>query len=154
MTTHLERRIEAPASVVYRALLDASAVQQWMVPDGMTSAVHTFEPREGGSFRISFTYEQPTNTGKSSAQTDTFHGRFVRLVPDREVVQAVEFESADPSMQGVMKISYVLREEGDATVLTGLHEDLPRGLSPDENDLGWRISMEKLARLVETDRVG
>lgn len=100
--TRLERRIAAPASAIYGALLDALAVQQWMVPDGMTSAVHAFEPREGGYFRISLTYEQPTATGKSSAQTDTFHGRFVRLVPHSEVVQAVEFETADPSMQGVM----------------------------------------------------
>jgi hypothetical protein len=42
--------------------------------------------REGGSFRISLTYDAPTGTGKTSAQTDTFHGRFVKLVPDEQVV--------------------------------------------------------------------
>jgi hypothetical protein len=31
------------------------------------------------------------------ADRDTFHGRFVRLVPDTEVVQVVEFETDDPA---------------------------------------------------------
>src|SRR6266498_1054644 len=49
-----------------------------MVPTGMTSHVHAFDPREGGAFRISLTYDAPTATGKTTAHTDTFHGRFVR----------------------------------------------------------------------------
>jgi uncharacterized protein YndB with AHSA1/START domain len=149
MTTRLERRIAAPPSAVYRALLDPAAVERWMVPDGMTSVVHTFEATEGGVFRISLTYDEPTAKGKSSAQTDTFHGRFVRLVPDREVIQQIEFETTDPAMQGAMKVSYELRPAGDATVVVGLHEDLPRGVSPEDNALGWRMSMDKLAKLVE-----
>ena len=48
----------------------------------MTSHVHEFEAREGGSFRISLTYDAPTGTGKSAAHTDTYHGRFVKLAPD------------------------------------------------------------------------
>ena len=83
---------------MYRALLDPDAVQQWMVPDAMTSHVHSFDAREEGSFRISLTYDAPTNAGKTSAQTDSFHGRFVKLLPDEEVVQVVEFETDDPSM--------------------------------------------------------
>jgi uncharacterized protein YndB with AHSA1/START domain len=85
---------------VYRTLLDAEAVQEWMVPEGMTSQVHLFDPREGGMFRISLTYDTPTNEGKTSAQTDSFHGRFVKLVPDTEVVEVVEFETDDPALRG------------------------------------------------------
>ena len=148
-TTRISKHIAAPPSAVYRALLDAGAVQHWMVPDGMTSEVHAFEAVEGGSFRISLTYDAPTSTGKSSAHTDTFHGRFVRLVPDREVVQLVEFESDDPGMQGEMTITYQLTEEGDGTLLVGVHENLPAGVAPSDNELGWRISIDKLAALVE-----
>jgi uncharacterized protein YndB with AHSA1/START domain len=134
---------------VYRALLDPTAVQHWMVPDGMTSEIHSFEPDEGGTFRISLTYDLPTDTGKSSAQTDSFHGRFVRLVPDTEVVQAVEFESDDPAMQGEMTITYTLADADGGTDLVGLHGDLPPGVSPADNELGWSMSVEKLAKLVE-----
>jgi uncharacterized protein YndB with AHSA1/START domain len=56
---------------VYRTLLDAEAVQDWMVPDGMTSHVHSFDAREGGTFRISLTYDLPTTAGKTSTQTDS-----------------------------------------------------------------------------------
>lgn len=148
-TTRLARHIRAPRTAVYRALLDPEAVQQWMVPDGMTSRIHVFEPREGGVFRISLTYDAPTDTGKTSAQTDTFHGRFARLVPDAEVVQVIEFEAADPALWGEMTITYTLADANGGTELVGVHENLPAGVVPEDNELGWSMSIDKLARLVE-----
>jgi uncharacterized protein YndB with AHSA1/START domain len=149
-TTRLSRHIRAPRSLVYRALLDADAVQQWMVPDGMTSHIHEFDGREGGTFRISLTYDLPTDTGKTTAQTDTFHGRFVELVPDSKVVQVVEFETEDPALQGEMTITYRLADADDGgTELTGVHEDLPPGVAPADNELGTSMSIGKLAALVE-----
>ena len=148
-TTRLTRHIRAPRALVYRALLDAEAVQHWMVPDGMTSQVHSYDAREDGTFRISLTYDLPTAAGKTSSQTDSFHGRFVRLVPDTEVVQVVEFETDDPAMKGEMTITYLLADADDGTDLTGLHENLPPGVSPADNELGWSMSIDKLAKLVE-----
>lgn len=148
--TRLTRHIRAPRSAVYRALLDPDAVQQWMVPDGMTSHIHQYEPREGGAFRISLTYDAPTDTGKTDAQTDTYHGRFARLVPDTEVVQVVEFETDDPAMQGEMTITYSLADApGGGTDLVGLHENVPAGVRPEDNELGWTMSTAKLAHLLE-----
>jgi len=153
-TTELARTVAAPRHVVYQALLDPDAVRRWMVPDGMTSEVHAFDPVEGGDFRISLTYDERTGVGKTSAHTDTFHGTFTRLVPDHEVVQVVEFETDDASMQGSMTITYQLTDVGLAdgtigTLVTGSHEGLPPGISIPDNELGWRMSMAKLARLVE-----
>jgi len=59
-STRISRRMNAPGAIVCRALLDARAVATWMVPTGMTSHVHAFEACEGGSFRISLTYDAPT----------------------------------------------------------------------------------------------
>jgi uncharacterized protein YndB with AHSA1/START domain len=81
-TTRIRVHLKAPRARVYRALLDPRAVATWKVPTGMSSRVHVFEPREGGSFRVSLTYETATGTGKTTAHTDTYHGRFVKLVPD------------------------------------------------------------------------
>ncbi len=145
----MTRHIDAPRASVYRALLDADAVQRWMVPDDMTSEVHLFDAREGGTFRISLTYDIPTATGKTSSHTDTFHGRFVRLVPDTTVVQAVEFETEDPAMAGEMKIAYTLSDADGGTDLVWVHENVPPGVSPADNELGTRMSLDKLARLVE-----
>src|SRR5438093_6503071 len=78
-STRISRHVNAPRASVYRALLDAQAVAIWMVPTGMSSHVHAFDAREGGAFRISLTYDAPTGAGKTTAHTDTYHGRFVKL---------------------------------------------------------------------------
>src|SRR6266496_2292726 len=104
-STRISRHVNAPRAIVYRALLDARAVATWRVPTGMTSHVHAFDAREGGSFRISLTYDAPTGTGKTTAQTDTFHGSFVKLVPNEKVVEVVEFETTDPALRGDMTIT-------------------------------------------------
>jgi uncharacterized protein YndB with AHSA1/START domain len=148
-STRVLQHVNAPRRRVYQALLDAGAVARWMVPDGMTSEIHSFEPREGGGFRISLTYDSPTGAGKTSARTDTYHGRFVRLVPDEQVVEVVEFETSDPSLRGEMRITIDLTDAGGGTDVIALHQDLPPGLSPADNELGWRMSLGKLAALVE-----
>jgi uncharacterized protein YndB with AHSA1/START domain len=150
-TTRVTRHIRAPRSKVYRALRDPAAVERWMVPDEMTSHIHKFDAREGGTFRISLTYDTPTTTGKTTAQTDTFHGTFVKLVPDAKVVQAVEFETDDPALTGEMTITYLLTDADGGTDLVGIHENLPSGVSAADNEIGWRMSLDKLANLVEAD---
>jgi uncharacterized protein YndB with AHSA1/START domain len=56
-STRIGRHIDAPREVVYRILLDPTALAKWKVPNGMTCHVHSFDAREGGSLRISLTYE-------------------------------------------------------------------------------------------------
>jgi uncharacterized protein YndB with AHSA1/START domain len=107
-STRLSQHVNAPRQSVYRALVDARADAIWMVPSGMTSHVHAFDAREGGSFRISLTYDAPNGTGKTSAQTDTFHGHFVKLVPNEQVVEVLEFETADAEMRGEMTVTFTL----------------------------------------------
>ena len=145
-STRISCRVNAPRAIVYRALLDARAVATWMVPTGMTSHVHAFEPREGGSLRISLTYDAPTGTGKSTAHTDTYHGSFVKLVPNERIVEVAEFETADPALRGEMTITYTLADADGGTDVLAVHDGLPRGLSTADNEAGWQMS---LAVLVE-----
>ena len=94
----------------------------------------------------------PTGIGKTSAHTDTFHGRFVQLVKNERVVEVVEFETTDPAMRGEMTITYTLADADGGTDLLAVHDGLPRGLSTADNELGWRMSLAKLAALVEADK--
>ncbi|WP_460727455.1 SRPBCC family protein [Nocardia heshunensis] len=148
-STRVEKFVGAPRSNVFRALLDARSVRTWMVPDGMTSRVHEFDARVGGRFRISLTYDLPNSTGKTTAHTDTFHGVFARVVPDREVVQTVEFETEDPDLCGEMTVTYTLDDAPGGTRVTARHDNLPPGLSPTDNEVGFRMSLAKLAGLTE-----
>jgi uncharacterized protein YndB with AHSA1/START domain len=148
-STRVGRHVKAPRARVYRALVDADAIAKWKVPDGMTSRVQEFDGREGGIFRISLTYGTPAEKGKTSAHTDTYHGRFVKLVPNEQVVEVVEFETEDPAMRGEMTITITLADADGGTELLAVHEGLPPGLSAADNETGWRMALAKLAALTE-----
>ena len=120
-----------------------------MVPDGMKSHVHAFDAREGGFFRISLTYDSPDGIGKTTAHTDTYHGHFVKLVPDEQVVEVVEFETENPGMRGEMTITLTLTDADGGTEVLAVHDRLPPGVPPADNETGWRMSLGKLAALVE-----
>lgn len=141
--------MRAPRETVYRLLIDPGAVSAWMVPDGMTSHVHGFEPWAGGAFRVSLTYQAPTAAGKTSAHTDTYHGRFVELVPGRRVVQAVQFETDAPDMRGWMTLTISLTDSDGGTEVEALHEGLPPGVPLVDNETGTRMALDKLAALAE-----
>jgi uncharacterized protein YndB with AHSA1/START domain len=151
-TTRSTRYLDAPRADVYRALLDADAVRRWKVPDGMRSEIHIFEPREGGAFRVSLTYDAPTATGKTQGRTDTYHGRFVRLVPEELIVEAIEFETDEEQLRGEMTITTTLATANEGTDVTMLHEGLPPGVAPADNETGTAMALAKLAALLERDQ--
>lgn len=115
----------------------------------MTSEVHEFDARQGGSFRISLTYDAPTGTGKTTAHTDTYRGHFAKLVRNEQVVEVLEFETADPALRGEMTITTTLVDAKGGIDLVAVHEGLPSGVSRADNEIGTRMSLEKLAMLVE-----
>jgi uncharacterized protein YndB with AHSA1/START domain len=151
-STRNRHHVNAPGPVVYRALLDPGAIAMWRVPTGMTSHVHEFEVHEGGSFRVSLTYDEPSGVGKTTAHTDTYHGQFVELVPNERVVEVLEFETENPEMVGRMTITTTLVDADGGTDVDVLHEGIPSGVSPADNDMGTRMSLQKLAELVEASQ--
>jgi hypothetical protein len=54
-------------------------------------------------------------------------------------------------MRGEMTITITLEdsEDGAGTDLVAVHDGLPPGLSPAENEVGWQQALAKLAALVE-----
>jgi len=148
-STRISLLIKAPRPRVYAALINADAIAKWKVPDGMRLVVHAFEAREGGRYRISLTYEEPGAAGKSSAHTDTYHGYFKALALNERVVEVMEFETSDPAMQGKMTSTIELSDEHGGTRLVARHEGVPPGVAPEDNEAGWRMSLAKLARLVQ-----
>ncbi len=116
----------------------------------MNCQVHEFEARGGGSIRVSLTYNESTESGKTTAHTDTYRGRFVRLIPNKEVVEVDEFETTDSALRGEMTIRIPLTDANGGTDLVAVHDGLPPGLSPTDNEIGWQMALGKLAALVES----
>ncbi len=147
----ISRVIKAPRHKVYQAFLDPQAVAAWLAPDTMRGRVHSFDPREGGQFRISLTYQnqEDTQRGKTSRDTDTYHGRFIQLVPDEKIVEAIEFESQEPQFAGEMRMTVLLADVAGGTEVSLLYENIPTGVSLEDNEAGSRSALQKLAALVE-----
>jgi uncharacterized protein YndB with AHSA1/START domain len=149
--TRVSRIIKAPRKTIYQAFLDPEAVATWLAPDSMRGHVHTFDPREGGKFRLSLTYQNQADSqrGQTAGDTDTYHGRFVRLVPDEKIVEVIEFESQEPGFAGEMTLTVMLADVGGGTEVSLLYENVPTGIRPEDNEAGSRSSLQKLAALVE-----
>jgi uncharacterized protein YndB with AHSA1/START domain len=120
----------------------------------MKGQIHTFDPHEGGKFGMSLTYldrlDSPVSPrGKTTEDTDTFEGRFVELLPNEKIVWVVEFESDQPDFAGEMRISWNLVDADGGTEVTALCEDIPKGIRLEDNELGSRSSLRKLAVFIE-----
>ena len=153
-STRMTRRVRADRAAIYRALLDPDAIVRWRVPAGMRGEVHEFEAREGGTFRVSLTYDEPTGTGKSTTRTDTYHGRFEKLMPDRQVVEQLEFETDAPELRGVMTMTTTLTDADGGTDVLIVHDRIPNAVPVADNETGTRMALENLARLVESGEPG
>ena len=115
----------------------------------MSSHVHEFDAREGGSFRVSLTYDAPSGAGKSDSNTDTYHGHFARLLPDEQVVEVFEFEASDPALGGTMTMTTSLRDVDGGTEVLIVHEGIPDSVPAADNETGTRMALDNLAALVE-----
>jgi len=150
-STKVSRIIRATRQALYGAFLDPEVLASWRAPETMKAQVHTFDPREGGAYRMSLTYTDPEHAGagKSSDDTDTFQGRFVELVPHERIVELVVFESREPGFMGEMKMTTTFAEAEGGTEVTLTCENIPPGIRPEDNEVGCRESLQNLARLFE-----
>ena len=144
-TTRARALLRAPRAVVYQALTDPETIARWRYPDGMTSVV---EPLADGGFHVTLTYEAPDAQGKTSAHSDAYRARFTRLVPDELVVEVDEFETPDPRLAGAMTLTITLRDLDGGTELLAVHEGVPDGIAPEDNELGWRMALDRLAAVL------
>jgi uncharacterized protein YndB with AHSA1/START domain len=148
------RIIRASPQTIYRAYLDPAAVAAWRPPKGMKAHVYAFDPREGGTYRISLVYADADHDvrGKTSEHADVFEGRFLKLVPNKLIVERVEFESDDPSFAGAMTITTTLTPVTDGTEVSILCEDVPLGIRPSDHQKGLTSTLENLAEFTERAR--
>jgi uncharacterized protein YndB with AHSA1/START domain len=144
------RLIRASASTVYQAFATADAMVTWLPPQGMTGAMLAFTFREGGTYRMRLTHNDPQHTlGKISEDADEVEVRFVRLVPHERIEQAVTFESDDPEFSGEMRIAWILHPVQDGTLVTVRCENVPAGIQADDHQAGLKSTLSNLAAFAE-----
>lgn len=122
----------------------------WRPPKGMTAKIFHFDPRPGGGCRMAFIYDDAkVGEGQSTADADIFEVRFVELVPDEKIVEAVTFESEDPSFGGTITITTRLTPVRDGTKVTFVAENVPPGISSADHKTGTESTLKNLANLLE-----
>jgi uncharacterized protein YndB with AHSA1/START domain len=130
--------------------VDRAALEAWLPPGGMTGRFEEFDPRPGGSYRLVLTYpEQDTTHAKSSDDSDVVDVRYLEIVPNDRVVQAIDFVSDAPQYAGTMTMTWSVREDAGGTRIEILAEDVPDGISADDHAAGLASSLDNLARFVE-----
>ncbi len=63
-------------------------------------------------------------------------------------MEVEEFGTADPALRG--EITITLADADGGTNLVAVHDGLPAGVSPADNEAGWQEALARLAALVET----
>jgi uncharacterized protein YndB with AHSA1/START domain len=142
--------IRAPASAIYQAFATPAAMEAWLPPRGMVGRMLAFAFREGGGYRMRLTYRDPPPAGgKTAGDADEVEVRFIRLVPNERIEQAVTFESNDPAFAGEMRITWTFAPRGGKTLVTVRCQDVPPGIRPEDHQAGLTSTLDNLAAFVE-----
>ena len=150
-TDRAARIVAAPLPRVFEALVDRRALLAWLPPRGMAATFERFDPRPGGSYRLVLSYlDAAESRGKSSPDSDIVEARYIDIVPDVRVVQAVDFVSDDPKFAGTMTMTWTVEAVTGGTRVDIVAEDVPDGISADDHATGLASSLENLATHLES----
>ncbi|HEX2699040.1 MAG TPA: SRPBCC family protein [Acidimicrobiales bacterium] len=144
------RVIAVPPERVFAALVDREALAAWLPPEGMTATFEHFEPRPGGSYRLTLTYVDDSGArGKATADSDIVEARYLEIEPGARVVQAVDFLTDDPAFAGTMTMTWRVTAVDEGTRVDIVAEDVPDGISAEDHAAGLASTLANLAGYVE-----
>lgn len=144
-TVKIHRVLRTKPEKIYKAFLDADAMEKWLPPYGFTCKVHHMDARTDGTFKMSFT-NFATGNGHS------FGGNYLELVPFERIRYIDRFD--DPNLPSEMQVTVVLKQVSCGTDISIIQEGIPSAIPVEMCYLGWQESMEQLAKLVEPDIPG
>lgn len=145
MSTHtirLHRVLKSTPEKVYRAFLDADAMCRWLPPYGFIGKMHHFEPKVGGSFKMSF-----INFGTGAGHG--FGGKYLELVPHERLRYTDTFD--DPNLPGEITVTVQLKAVMCGTEIQIEQSGVPAIIPAEMCYLGWQESLAQLANLVEPE---
>lgn len=99
----IERKFDAPRELVFKAFTDPELYVQWFGPQGFTTKLETFEPKNGGSWR----YIQRNQEGNEFV----FHGVNHEVTVPERIIGTFEWDD--------------LPEKGHVVLQTTRFEELP-----------------------------
>jgi uncharacterized protein YndB with AHSA1/START domain len=141
-SVRLHRVIKAKPEKIYKAFTNPLSMAQWLPPYGFMCTVHQMDPREGGTYKMSF-------TNFTTGNSHSFGGKYLQMKPNEFLKYSDKFD--DPSMPGEMMTTVSLKKVTTGTELEIVQEGIPEQIPADMCYLGWQDSLEKLIHLVEPE---
>lgn len=145
------RDINATPKELYKAFTDPSALETWQAPGDMTAKIHNFDLRVGEGYQMSLFYpdSETTQAGKTAEKEDRYTARFIELIRNQKIIEAIRFDSTNPDFAGEMMIEITLEPVETGTRVTFFFTGIPAEIKPEDNEAGTISSLEKLAKYVE-----
>jgi len=144
------RVIAAAPAQVFAALIDPEALMAWLPPEGMTAKFERFDARPGGSYRLVLTYADASGApGKATPESDVVEVRYVDIVADHRLVQAIDFVSDDPVFAGTMTMTWEVTAVEGGTRVDIVADAVPDGISAEDHATGLASSLANLAEHFE-----
>jgi uncharacterized protein YndB with AHSA1/START domain len=131
----LKRRLNAPPEKIYQAWINPEKIVRWFAParvkPGTESA--TIDARVGGRYRLSFDVDD--------GEHYEVGGIYREMVPNERLVFSWAWHST-PERESLVTVS--LQPDGEGTLLTLHHEQLPDRAARDSHERGWTGMLDNL----------
>ena len=129
----MTRTLAARPERVFKAWTDPRIMEQWFGPHGMTSAVKEMDVQPGGTFHAVI----------SGENDHAVRGVYRVIDPPHRLVFSWVWQQGDlKDRETEVELTFV--PEGDGTLMTLIHRDLPSADSVVSHNGGWGSAIEKL----------
>ncbi len=98
----MERVFDAPRELLWKAHTDPTLMEKWWGPRAYTVTVEKFDPKPGGSWRISHTGKDETGQEASYA----FYGEFKEIKEPESITWTFNFEPIGPGHEVTETITF------------------------------------------------
>jgi uncharacterized protein YndB with AHSA1/START domain len=132
----LKRRINAAPAQVFQARTDPQKMMRWYAPAGAETLHAETDARVGGRFGV--------RMRTADGQEHDVSGVYREVVPDQKLVFTWQWRSK-PEWESLVTIT--LKRDGEGTILTLIHEQLPDEAEREGHRNGWSGALDKLAGL-------
>jgi uncharacterized protein YndB with AHSA1/START domain len=122
---HIERRVAAPPSAVFRYLTESDLWARWQ------GEAADLDPTPGGHFEVTM------------AAGQVVEGVFVAVEPDRRVVLTWGWQQHSRMPPGTSTVEFELTPDGDGTLVRLTHRGIPAEDVPIHR-MGWDMFLPRL----------
>ena len=127
---------------VFDAWIDPEQIAAWYGPEGFTNDVHTFEVKEGGTYRL--TMNAP------DGKKHPLKGQFITINRPSKLVFTWQWEKgmgeADDGRETTVTVEFT--PVGDTTEMTMTHAGFVSEKSKQMHNQGWSSSFNKLEKIL------